>query len=169
KVTTKEAGHLTPAQVKCLLGQAQGSRYAPLFELLVNTGLRRGEALALRWSDVDFDKALIRVRGTLARVDGELVVTEPKTAKSKRVLHLSPTTARILQGVRVEQKKDRLKAGSVWVQTNYVFTTGSGQPCDPRNALRALKVAADKAGLAGVGLHTLRHSAATVMLIHGTP
>jgi integrase len=70
---------------------AQGSRYAPLFALLVNSGLRRGEALALHWSDIDFDAKLLRVRGTLARVDGELVVTETKTAKSRRVVPLSPT------------------------------------------------------------------------------
>jgi site-specific recombinase XerD len=50
-----------------------------------------------------------------------------------------------------------------------VFTTEFGEPCDPRNALRALKAAATKAGLPAVRLHTLRHSAASVMLIHGVP
>jgi len=86
KVTSKEATHLTPAQVAELLDAAQRTRYAALFELLVHTGLRRGEALSLRWADVDFDRGTLRVRGTLARIDGALVVTEPKTAKSKRVL-----------------------------------------------------------------------------------
>lgn len=112
---------------------------------------------------------LIRVRGTLARVDGELVVTEPKTEKSKRVIYLSPASERVLKAVRLRQKEDRLKAGSVWVQTNYIFTTETGEPCDPRNALRALKSAAKKADLPGVGLHTLRHSAATVMIENGVP
>jgi integrase len=50
-----------------------------------------------------------------------------------------------------------------------VFTTEFGEPCDPRNALRALKVAATRAGLPGAGLHTLRHSVASVMLTHGVP
>ena len=50
-----------------------------------------------------------------------------------------------------------------------MFVTDVGEPCDPRNALRALKVAAATAGLPGVGLHTLRHSAASVMLSHGVP
>jgi integrase len=72
--------------VRSLLLAAKPSRYAPLFELLVNTGLRRGEALALHWSDIDFDEKLLRVRGTLARVSGELVVTETKTPKSRRML-----------------------------------------------------------------------------------
>lgn len=169
KVTRKEAPHLTTAQVGTLLEEAESSRYALLFELLVNTGLRRGEALALTRSDVDFAKRLIRVRGTLARVDGELVVTEPKTAKSRRVIHMSPAAERVLKAVSLRQKEDRLRAGSVWVSTGYIFTTETGEPCDPRNALRALKVAADRAGLPGVGLHTLRHSAATVMLEKGVP
>ncbi len=135
----------------------------------MNTSLRRGEALALTWSDVDFTKKLIRVRGTLARVDGELIVTEPKTEKSKRVIHLSPASERVLKAVRLRQKEDRLQAGSAWVPTSYVFTTEAGEPCDPRNALRALKVAAERANLPGVGLHTLRHSAATVMIENRVP
>jgi integrase len=76
--------------VRSLLTAAEGSRYAPLFALLVNTGLRRGEALALHWSDVDLDEKLLRVRGTLARVDGELIVTETKTPKSRRAVPPSP-------------------------------------------------------------------------------
>ena len=94
KVTSKEAPHLTPAQVAELLDAAQKSRYVALFELLAHTGLRRGEALSLRWADVDFDRGTLRVRGTLARIEGALVVTEPKTAKSKRVLPLSNSAER---------------------------------------------------------------------------
>ena len=94
KVTGKEAAYLTSDQVRSLLVAAEGSRYAPLFALLVNSGLRRGEALALQWSDSDFGAKLLRVPGTLARVDGELVVTETKRAKSPRVVPLSPLLRR---------------------------------------------------------------------------
>jgi integrase len=78
KVTTNETAYMTPEQMRLLLAAAEGSRYAPLFRLLVNSGLRRREALALHWSDIDLDTKLLRVRGTLARVDGELVVTETR-------------------------------------------------------------------------------------------
>src|SRR4051794_34420775 len=169
RVTSKEAPHLTPPQVAELLRAAEGSRYAPLFALLVHTGLRRGEALALQWSDVDLAKGLLRVRGTLSRIDGELLVTEPKTAKSKRFVPISAPAARLLLDVRAAQADERSRAGSAWRQTGFVFTTEFGEPCDPRNAFRALKVAAARAGLPGVGLHTLRHSAARVMLTHGVP
>ncbi|SNR86585.1 Phage integrase family protein [Blastococcus mobilis] len=60
-------------------------------------------------------------------------------------------------------------SGSAWRQTGFVFTTEFGDPCDPRNAFRALRVAAAKAGLPHAGLHTLRHSAASVMLTRGVP
>lgn len=169
KVTAAEAAYLTPAQVRSLLTAAQSSRYALLFALLVNTGLRRGEALALHWRDVDLEEGLLRVRGTLARVDGELVVTDTKTEKSKRPVPLSPDAVEILRKVRHRQRREQLAAGSQWVRTPFVFTTEFGEPCDPRNALRALKVAAERAGLPGVGLHTLRHSAASVMLSNGVP
>ncbi|MGY1761649.1 tyrosine-type recombinase/integrase [Geodermatophilus sp. SYSU D00779] len=169
KVTSREAAHLTTAQVADLLRAAEDTRYAPLFALLVHTGLRRGEALALRWADVDLEKGLLRVRGTLARVQRRLVVTEPKTARSKRFVPLSAPAERLLHDVRGSQDDERRRAGSVWQETGFVFTTVTGEPCDPRNALRALKVAAERAGLPHVGLHTLRHSAASVMLSSGVP
>jgi integrase len=169
RVTAKEAPHLTPTQVTELLQAAEGSRYAPLFALLVHTGLRRGEALALRWSDVDLAKGVLRVRGTLSRIDGELVVTEPKTAKSKRFVPLSEPARQLLRDVEAAQAEERSLAGSVWRRTGFVFTTEFGEPCDPRNAFRALRVAATKAGLPQAGLHTLRHSAASVMLTRGVP
>jgi integrase len=169
KVTAKESVFLTPEQVRALLESAKSSRYAPLFKLLVNTGLRRGEALALRWSDIDFEDKLLRVRGTLTRVDGDLIVTSTKTAKSRRSIPVSDGTEQLLKEIRKHQLEERLKAGSQWHQTPYVFTAEDGRPCDPRNALRALKAAATKAGMDGVGLHTLRHSAATAMLTNGVP
>ncbi|NLT31012.1 MAG: tyrosine-type recombinase/integrase, partial [Propionibacterium sp.] len=69
----------------------------------------------------------------------------------------------------VRQAKERLAAGSQWHQTGFIFTTEFGEPSDPRNALRALKVAAAAIGHPDIGLHTLRHSAATVMLESGVP
>jgi integrase len=169
KVSPQEAAYLTPDQVRQLLKAAQTSRYAKLFEFLVNTGLRRGEALALRWSDVDLDVGAIRVRGTLGRVNGALVVTEPKTAKSRRSVPLSTAAERVLREVRAAQAAERLKAGSMWQQTGLVFTTEFGTACEPRNALRALQDVAKHAKLPGIGLHTLRHSAAAVMLVNGVP
>jgi len=135
----------------------------------VNTGLRRGEALGLQWSDVDLTNGLLRVRGTLARVAGELVVTDTKTARSRRTIPLSAPALATLRSLKARQAAERLRAGNQWHSTGYVFTTELGEPSDPRNALRALTEAAKAAGLADVTLHTLRHSAASMMLTHGVP
>ena len=112
-----------------------------------------------------------QVRSLLAAAEGSrYAVTETKTAKSRRVVPLSRTTEKVLRDVRTRQRAERLMAGSVWQPTPYVLTTELGEPCDPRNALRALKAAAKRAKLPStVGLHTLRHSAASVMLSAGVP
>jgi integrase len=80
--------------------------------LLVHTALRRGEALALQWSDVDLDKGTLRVRGTLARIDGQLLVTEPKTAKSKRFVPISIAAEQLLRRIQANQAEERSRAGS---------------------------------------------------------
>lgn len=169
KVTQAEASHLEPAKISRLLAAAQDSRYGPLFELLVNTGLRRGEALALKWRDIDLKEQTLRVRGTLARIDGALTVTDPKSAKSRRTIPLSDPAVEILTRVKQRTAFERRRAAQLWVDSGFVFVTDIGEPCDPRNALRALTVAAKSAALSGVGLHTLRHSAASVMLSNGVP
>ena len=82
---------------------------------------------------------------------------------------ITDRTAEILQRLRARQAVERDRAGSQWNETGYVFTTAFGEPCDSRNALRALKAAADQAGLNDIGLHTFRHSAASTMLANGVP
>lgn len=166
----REAAFLTPAQVRLLLDASERNPFRHVFELLLHTGLRRGEALALKWTDIDFEARTIRVRGTLSWIDSKLVVTEPKTEKSRRVIHMTDASARILRAAKASQAEARLRVGRAWQDTGFVFTTEIGTPRDPRGALRALKTAAKSAGLpASVGLHTLRHSAASTMLAAGVP
>ena len=166
-VARKEARHLSAAEVTSLLDAARNSRYHSMLALIAATGLRRGEAAALRWQDLDFRARTLQVRGTLARVAGKLAVTEPKTAKSRRTLPLSPSVVALLKAHRKRQAAERLAAGSAWTDTEHVFTTESGTTVEPQNILRAVKTAASEAGLKDVGVHTLRHSAATMWLENG--
>ncbi len=168
-VERAEARFLSPAEVGRLLAAAQPSRYHALLVLLSATALRRGEALALRWDDLDLQTGLLRVRGTLARCGGTLAVTEPKTERSRRVVPLPASVVEVLRTHRRQQAQERLRAGTLWIERGFVFATETGAPTDPRNAFRALSTAARSAGLSGVGLHTLRHSAASTMLAAGVP
>ncbi|HCU77948.1 MAG TPA: site-specific integrase [Microbacterium sp.] len=167
-----EARHLAPADVRAVLDAAAGTRYAAVLSLIAATGIRRGEALALRWEDVDLDERTIRVRGTLSRVGKDLVVTTPKTARSRRELPLTPGVVKLLRSHRVGQAEEKMRAGSQWQgDRGLVFTTELGAPIDPRNLFRAFVAAVKRSGVDGdgVGLHTLRHSAATGMLDAGVP
>jgi integrase len=166
-VARKEARSLSAPEVGQLLRETNRSRFGVAFVLIAATGLRRGEALALTWDDVDVDAGVVKVRGTLGRVGGSLVVTAPKTAKSRRTIRLSPPVVAALRAHRKVQAAERLAAANVWHESGFVFTTENGQPVDPRNFLRALTTAARRAGLSGVGVHTLRHSAASMLLDAG--
>jgi len=168
-VTSPEARALAPREVSALLTAAHGSRYEPLLRVLAATGLRRGEALALRWTDVDLNRHLLTVRGTLARTVSGLQIQAPKTERSRRTIPISAATAAVLEAVHESQTADRAACGDSWSDTGLVFTTEFGQPIDPRNASRAMTIAARKAGLDGVGIHTLRHTAASTMLEAGVP
>lgn len=166
-----EARHMTPAEVRAVLDAAKGTRYAAVLSLIAGTGMRRGEALALRWEDVDLEAGVLRVRGTLSRVDGELVRTNPKTAKSTREIPVTPGVVALIRSHRDAQAAERVWAESTWEESGFVFATEFGRPIDPRNLFRAFVAAVKRSGVdpEGVGLHTLRHSAATGMLDAGVP
>lgn len=166
-VTKTEARHLSPTEVSTLLRQLAGGRYERVVTLIAYLGLRKGEALALRWEDIDFGRGTLRVSGTLTRLDGKLLITEPKTHNSRRTLPLSAEAIHLLAGQRRAQTLDRERAANTWRDTGFVFTTATGEPMDPRNVLRAVTMAATGAGLKGVNVHSLRHSAATAMLESG--
>lgn len=169
RVTKQEAKHLTPESVREILDAASGSRYEPVLRLISATGLRRGEAIGLEWSDIQFEKKLMRVRFTVSRVQGQLIKTSPKTANSRREIPLSDGVIQLLKTHRKNQITERLMAGDKWQDNGLVFSTELGGLIDPRNLLRAFTKAAQTTGLENVGLHTLRHSAATAMLNVGVP
>lgn len=167
-VRPTEAKHLDTSTVAALLVAAEGLRYAPVLKLIATTGLRRGEALALRWSHVDLDAGVLVVRGTLGRIDGKLLITQPKTERSRREIPLPPPVVAMLKEHRKTQLEERLRAANVWQDSGLVFTSEKGTPVEPSSLLRDMKLASAKAGLNGVGVHTLRHSAAVAWLEGGT-
>lgn len=173
KVTRRDARFLRPEEVGALLRAAATLRYGPILSFILGTGLRRGEALALRWGQVELDRATARVNGSLVRRDGQLVVSTTKTAASRRTVALSPAMVALLQRWRTSQAAERLAAGNLWRGdgdgSDYVFTTALGVPVDPQNVLRTVRTAAKAAGLRHVTVHTLRHTYATTALLNGIP
>ena len=169
-IKRNEARYLTPAEVGRLLEAAKGDRLQPLIVLMLGTGLRRGEALALHWRDVDLSAGHVRVRSTLSRVERALVFDEPKTERSRRFVSLPSPVVETLRRHKTSLAAERL-AAVAWVpwpdHDDLVFPTHIGTPTDPRNALRGFEGIAGRAGLSGAGLHTLRHSAASALIASG--
>ena len=169
RATHHEAVSLAPEEVTQLLQGAAGLRYARVLRLVLGTGLRRGEALALRWADISLDRAEASINGSLTRRGSGLVVSDAKTLRSRRVVSLSPAMVRLIGEQRVEQLAERLRAGNLWEDSGFVFATEFGAPVDPRNLLRTTTLAAKRAGLPQLGVHTLRHTYATTALLNNVP
>ena len=166
-VEQHEAKYLPPADLVRLLKAASDLRYHEVLVLVAVTGLRRGEALALKWEDIDLLVGVATVRGTLARVGGKLVTTSPKTKKSARKVVLVPAVVEMLARLADQQEREKVHASNLWTDTGFVFTTETGRPVDPRNVFRTMQTAAKRANITGIGVHTLRHSVATGMMDGG--
>jgi len=166
-VAPREARYLSTDDVRRLLSHLDGLRYRLAVHVMATTGMRRGEVAGLRWSDVDLAKGELTVAGIVVRVAGALAWTAPKTDRSRRRIPLTAGLVAELKAHRKAQVTERLHAGDQWVDTGAVFATEVGGWVDPRNLLRTVEIAADKAGIDDVGAHTLRHSAAVGWLESG--
>jgi integrase len=135
-------------------------RYRTLITVSVLTGIRQGEALGLRWHDIDLREGLIRIRHQLGR-GGSLV--EPKTAAAKRDIPIPPSLTRLLA-----THKEQAFARGFAKQTDYVFASQTGAHLDHRNITRrGLTKALETAGLPHLRWHDLRHLAASALISQG--
>jgi integrase len=166
-VARREAKHLDADTTAAVLKAAEGLRYRTVLVLIAATGLRRGEALALRWDYINLNEGTLKVAATLSRVGDQLSITEPKSPRSRRIVPLSPAIVSLLKAQRAAQAAERLHARNQWTDSGLVFTTEFGTPVEPRNILRTIELAAAKLDIEGVGVHTLRHSAAVAWLEAG--
>jgi integrase len=141
----------------------------PMWVLLGTTGMRVGEALALRWRYVN-DGTVCIVR-TLDREPGTgAVLKEPKTAQARRTIDITPFCAATLKRHRAWQTEhQRFKAGSLWEDSDLVFTNEVGLAVYRERVQRQLVRALREAELPIIRTHDLRHTFATLMLEKGTP
>lgn len=168
RVEQYEAKVLTVEQAHKLIEVACGSRMEGLLIVALTTGLRRGELLALRWSDIDLEKGTLYVRHTMSRIPGYgYVEGEPKTKSSKRMIMLPAVAIEALKKHREYQEQERVKAGEKWQEQGIVFSNRYGDFINPEAVLDALHRLLKEAGLPRMRFHDLRHSAATISLVAG--
>ena len=145
---------------------AQTDRWNALWSLLVLTGLRPGEALALKWDDID--GSVLHVRRVLVPSNGSWRFDEPKTERSLRTVTLPTVAVRALKQHRAQQAEERLRAGSSYSDVGLVFANAVGRPLEVRNLVRRhLHAVLKAAELPHLRLYDLRHMAATVLMEDG--
>ena len=172
KVEHAEIEPFSPEQAMKFIEATKGHRLGALFSVATAIGLRKGEALGLKWSAIDFERGTLAVRIALQRVKmpgekkGSLLLKEPKK-KSRRTINLPRCSVSALLEHRAIQDQERRLAGSRWKEADYVFTTGIGTPMEPRNLERAYRQILALAGLHHIRIHDLRHTAATLLLTQG--
>ena len=139
-----------------------------LFWVAVTTGLREGEIVGLKWSDVDWTGRQLGIQRQIQRLRGRgLVFSEPKTAAGRRVIALGVTTIEKLRMHQDYQLVERQAAGDSWKENDMIFPSSTGTPMDPSNLYHNFKRLLKVAGLPDVRFHDLRHTAATLMLQNG--
>ena len=140
-----------------------------LFHLVGLTGLRRGEAVGLRWADVDVDGRVLRTTQQVVELRGGLVVGQPKTRSGVRAVPLDPGTLEVLAAHRGRQQAERQGWGTAWHDSGLVFRYENGRMLRPEYVTRRFQALARRAGSPVIGFHGLRHTNASLALAAGVP
>lgn len=170
-----ELAALTEEDARAVLDAVRGTRLEAVVSVGLALGLRSGEILGLRWSDVDLDRGRLHVGVQLQRLHAfgdqpaRYVLVPPKTDKSRRTLPLPTTVADALRAHRARQAEERLRAGALWSELipGLVFTTETGGPLHGSTVLHQFQRLLTGAGLLRMTVHGLRHGAATLLLAQG--
>jgi integrase len=167
RIPDREIHPLSPDDARQLLQAVEQDRLQAIYTVALSLGLRRGEVLGLKWSDINFEAKTLSVARSLQRISGKLTEVETKTKRSRRTLVMPEVVIASLRRHRARQAQERLVVGPDWSDADLVFTTELGTPIDPRNLLRSYKRILKNSNLPKARFHDLRHSAASLLLAQG--
>ena len=168
RVQRFEIAPFTPEEARRFLTAVKGHRLEALYTVALAIGLRQGEALGLRWQDIDLEMGYLRVSRQLQRVDGKFELVEPKTPRSRRTIVMPPIVIRSLRDHRDRQFQEERPGGS-GNSLGLVFTRADGEPLDGTVISHDFHRVLGHAGLIQRRFHDLRHSCATLLLAQGVP
>lgn len=170
KTVKQEVEHFTDDEIRILLDYLKNSSYRELILICLGTGMRRGEALALTWDDVDLKENIISINKSLGKVylfDSEgnktrkQIIQAPKTTSSIREIPFPMSLNSVFKDLKIKQKRNKLRCGECYHESNYIFTTQSGTNIDVTNLSHAWDRILKNAGLKHKKFHALRHTYAT--------
>ena len=142
--------------VSRLIDKAMETPWGIAFHLMAFTGMRRGEVCALRWDQVDLENGTLSITGAVGRENGTVIISSPKSATSRRMIHIGAPTVRLLHGHRAEQAEYRLQLGGVYENNGLVFTSPTGGILDPGTLSKSWQRLCNREGM-NFRLHDLRH------------
>lgn len=170
RVEQTETQILSEEQARQLLAIASGSLYETVFCLALISGMRKGELLGLKWSDLDLTKGTILVQRQLQLVKPEgYILVPPKTKAGKRQIKLGQGMLAKLENHRRNQEALKAAAGDKWKENNLIFTSSIGTYMDQSRVHKEFKRLLTKAGLPDLRFHDLRHTSLSFLLENGTP
>jgi integrase len=155
-------------EIKLLLNNLSTYRLYAFFYLACHTGARRGELVALRWSDLNFNNQTLSINKTRGKSSG--IDYEEDTTKNEngmRSIELSLPTIEILKAHKERQNLEQMVFGNAWQDTGYIFTKEDGSPIDPTRPYFIFKRALQELNLRNEPLHVLRHTHITELLRSG--
>jgi integrase len=150
-----------------LLEATKGTRLECPAAIAIATGMRRGEILGLRWSDLDEDRTIAHVRRSIQPTRSGLVYEDPKTRRSRRAVVLPEFLGPYLERQHTDQDRRRSEAGRSWAESDVIVDRGDGSPINPDTLSSGWRGFLRRAGLPHVRFHDLRHAHATLMLQQG--
>lgn len=169
RATAGKVSPWQPSELGTFLDHVSGDRLGALFEVMAFTGLRRGEACALRWADVDILGGVITVRTQLVEVGGHAVEGKPKTRSGEdRRVDLGSRTVGVLMEHRLRQDAEREAFEAGYTDNDRVFAREDGTDLSPSAVTKLFGRLSAAAELRPVRLHDLRHGAASLMIGSGT-
>lgn len=152
-------------EVAAFLRHAAGQRLYPALHLAAHTGMRRGEVVGLRWSDLDLTAHRLAVRRTIQTVGGRPVEFGVKTRTSRRCVDLDAGTTDVLRAWQRRLKAEGLPHGS----DDWMFCNTTGRHLNPESISQLFLRVAERAGLPRIRFHDLRHTHASLLVAGGTP
>ena len=158
----------TSDELRAFTSATSTHRWAGVWAMMATTGMRRGEVLGLRWSDVDLKAGTVTIRSTRIRYGTTIATSTPKTARGNRTIAIGPATVAALKAWKRQQAEERLLMGAGWQDTaGLVVTVGDGSAPNPEAFSNLFHNLVKRAELRPIRLHDLRHSYATAALAAG--
>jgi len=170
RVEQSEMQTLHENQARQFLLAAMGSPFETIYYLALTSGMREGELLGLKWSDLDLNKSTLFVQRQLQQIPGQgYVLVPPKTKAGRREIKLGQGTLTQLEAHRERQKLAKTNAGEKWQENDFIFPTSLGTPLDHKRVRKEFKRILKSANLPNIRFHDLRHTSLNALLDHDVP